>query len=119
MVSTMEQLHPLVPQLADLLGIEGNDYATMNEAGSPTKYTKAVHNRKPRPLSLDRVQGHLRGDCTIAVRLIASDNTAKAAVLDIDDGGEAALLRVLDEAQIAGLTAFAQTSHNPDHNHDG
>src|SRR6266508_2835285 len=81
--TSMETRHPLIIAYHDsLLGFTPTSYARMNTAGSARKYTK-VH-RSP---SLALIQAHLRGDITIAVPLIDAQGRARAAVLDVDEGG--------------------------------
>jgi hypothetical protein len=107
----MEKEHPLVYEYHRvILGFDPPAFAKMNERGSERKYTKIY-----RRLSYRLIQSHLRGDVTLAVCLINTAGSARAAVLDIDEGGEAALVRVLERAAQRQLTAFAQSSTNEEH----
>jgi hypothetical protein len=109
----MEKLHPLVVEYHNtILGFDAPAYAKMNGSDAERKYTKIY-----RRLSPLLIQAHLRGDVTLAVCLINTTGSAKAAVLDIDAGGEAALMRVRKQAEEQRLIAFAQSSTN--HHHDG
>jgi hypothetical protein len=110
--NVMEQIHPLVAEYkATILGFDPPAFAKMNELGSERKYTKIY-----RRLSHKLLQAHLRGDVTLAVCLINSAGSARTAVLDIDKGGEAALSRILYQAEQRQLIAFAQSSRNEEHN---
>src|SRR6266540_6608701 len=64
---------------------------------------------------------HLRGDTTYAAPLIGADGLAKALVIEIDSGGQAAIQSVLDCAAAARLTAFAfyVPANSNDSQHDG
>src|SRR5205823_6646550 len=107
----MDARHPLVSVYHDtVLGFEPHAFARMNAQDSTKKYTKVYRNVTPSLL-----QSHLRGDITIATSLIDSDGQARAAALDIDEGGIGALTRLLERAELAGLTAFAITSTNEEH----
>ena len=107
----MEQIHPLVRDYHDaILGFDAPAFAKMNAPDSVRKYTKIY-----RRLSYRLIQSHLRGDMTLAVCLINTAGSARAAVLDIDNGGEEALQRVLKQAEARSLVAFAQTSQNAEH----
>ena len=79
----MEHAHPLVAAYSQtILGFDAPAYAKMNERGDAHKYTKIY-----RRLSSRLIQSHLKGDVTLAVCLINTVGAARAAVLDIDDGG--------------------------------
>gem|GEM_PF-1423110 len=85
-------------------------YAVMQPETCEAKYITA----KARPEDRD-LHRHLEGERTIAVPLIGADDLAVAGGLDVDEGGEGALLAALDAAQRAGLTAWAITSTNDQH----
>jgi hypothetical protein len=100
----------LATQLQEVvLGFTPAAYAQMNKPPLP-KYT-TIH----RPLSRAHITAHLTGKTTLAAALIAPNGLAKAAVLDIDTGGEQALQLVLQKAEQWGFTALAQTSTTTDH----
>lgn len=107
----MELVHPLVADYKKtILGFDAPAFAKMNEPGSERKYTKVY-----RRLSNRLIQSHLRGDVTLAACLINTAGSARAAVLDIDSGGEVALVRILQRAEDKKLVAFAQSSINEEH----
>lgn len=107
----MEQIHPLVTLYQQvILGFEPLAYAKMNERGAPHKYTKIYRRLTPTVL-----RAHLRGDITIGTCLINQYNKARAAVLDIDQGGIEALSRTLAYTSSQGLHAFAISSDNEEH----
>jgi hypothetical protein len=109
----MEKVHPLVAEYHKaILDFWPPAFAKMNDLGNERKYTK-IYLR----LSYRLIQSHLRGDVTLAVCLINPAGSARTAVLDIDDGGEAALLHVPEVATKRRLIAFAQSSTN--YQHDG
>lgn len=116
----MEQPHPLVVAYQEtILGFEPPAYAKMNRRGALHKYSKVLieqgGERIYPPLTLDLIQSHLRGDITVAACLIDPEGRARASALDIDEGGEAAIRRVLDLAIVQGFTGFAQSSENDEH----
>ncbi len=80
-----------------VLGFEPTSYAQMNGPEAAKKYTKVY--RKLTPTLLLR---HLKGELTVASSLIDPAGKARAAVLDIDEGGEPALRRVLETARVQG-----------------
>jgi DNA-binding transcriptional ArsR family regulator len=82
----------------------------MQPATCEAKYTTAKACPEDRDL-----RRHLEGERTIAVPLIGADGLAVAGGLDVDEGGEGALLAALGAAQQAGLTAWAITSTNDEH----
>jgi hypothetical protein len=107
----MENVHPLVIEYhKTVLDFQPPAFAKMNEPGAQRKYTK-IYRRLSYPL----LQSHLRGDVTLATCLINTAGSARTAVLDIDSGGETALLRVLRAATERHLTTFAQSSTNAEH----
>lgn len=107
----MMTIHPLVHVYYDiLLGFPPQSYARMNPPGSERKYTK-IHSRP----GLSLIQAHLRGEVTIAVPLLNDKGEARAAVLDIDEGGQGGLTSLLEWAGTSGLVAFAVTSTNEKH----
>src|SRR5262245_1169282 len=107
----MENVHPLAIEYhKTVLDFQPPAFAKMNEPGAQRKYTK-IYRRLSYPL----LQSHLRGDITLAACLINTAGSARAAVLDIDSGGEAALLRVLSAATDRQFIAFAQSSTNNEH----
>lgn len=107
----MERVHPLVTLYKQtILGFEPLAFAKMNSPGAEAKYTKIY-----RPLSNHLIRLHLRGDMTLAVCLVNPAGLARAAVLDIDAGGQAALLSALEKARARRLVAFAQSSATAEH----
>jgi hypothetical protein len=107
----MEKPHPLVLEYQRIFdGYNPTCYDRMNEPGSLRKYTKLY-----RPLTYDVLRAHLRGDVTVAVRLINEADLARAAVVDIDEGGERALCKVLEVAEAQRFVAFGQSSRNEQH----
>lgn len=107
----MESVHPLVQEYEQaILGFQPRAYAKMNERGAAHKYIKVY-----RRLTLQLLGAHLRGDMTLATCLINSAGSARAAVLDIDEGGEEALRKVLYTAWGRGVSAFAQSSLGDEH----
>lgn len=116
----MEQPHPLVIAYQEtILGFEPPAYAKMNRRGALHKYSKVVIEeggvRRHPPLTSDLVQAHLRGDITVAASLIDPDGLARASALDIDEGGEPVIRRVLELATVQGFAGFAQSSENEEH----
>jgi hypothetical protein len=108
----MEQVHPLVYEYKQtIIGFDPPAFAKMLEPGASRKYTKIY-----RRLSNGLLQAHLRGDVTLAVCLINTAGSARAVALDIDEGGEAALIAVLAAARQRNLVAFAQSSPGTEHN---
>lgn len=116
----MEQTHPLVVAYQEtVLGFDPPAYAKMNRRGALHKYSKVVIDEQSAriypPLTSDLIQAHLRGDITVAACLIDPQGASRASALDIDEGGEEVLRRVLDLAAAQGFTAFAQSSENEEH----
>lgn len=116
----MEQPHPLVLAYQEtILGFEPPAYARMNGRGASYKYAKVVRDVEGKrvypPLTLDTLQAHLRGSQTVAACLIDPEGQARVSALDIDNGGEEVLRRVLEMAAIQGFTGFAQSSVNEQH----
>src|SRR5215212_3561818 len=75
--------------------------AWMQPPEAPSKYRKKFH-----PVTATELAAHLAGRITIAVPLIGRDGSARAAALDIDAGGEQAIVRTLAAATRLGYTAF-------------
>lgn len=84
--------------------------AWMQPAHAAAKYRKKFH-----AVSDVELAAHLAGRITIAAPLSGADGQAQAAALDIDQGGDAALHRVLHAAHQRGLTVVAVTSAHADH----
>jgi hypothetical protein len=78
--------------------------------GVERKFIKVHH-----PITDRELDAHLAGQLTLAAPLIGPDDLAYIAAIDLDAGGETALRRLLLEAQICDLTAFAITSSSPQH----
>lgn len=92
----MVQTHPLVIEFQRIFaGYNATCYDRMNKPGNPRKYTKIY-----KPLTRDLLRAHLRGDITVSVRLINEADLARAAVLDIDEGGEQALCPLCTAARV-------------------
>jgi hypothetical protein len=87
---------------------QGN-YAEMQPPGRRSKYVRANH-----PLTPDVLRAALDGQITVAAVPVAPDGTARAAILDIDQGGCQAVAVVLDVCASLGLWAFAQLGENTD-----
>ena len=85
-------------------------HARMNRPDALSKYT-----RIPGALSDRQLADHLAGRATYAAALIGADGLACAGALDIDQGGESAVRAALQAAQLAGLSAWAITSRNDEH----
>jgi hypothetical protein len=116
----MEQPHPLVVAYQEtILGFEPPAYAKMNGRGALRKYSKVVRTKNGvriyPPLTQDLIQAHLRGDITVAACLIDPEGMSRVSALDIDEGGEEVLRRVLNLATIQGFVGFAQSSVNEEH----
>jgi len=84
--------------------------ARMTNPGTAAKYITLHH-----PVRDSEIRAHLAGRLTLAAPLIGVDDTATAAALDVDSGGEAALWHLLVCAHARQLTAFAITSDGPTH----
>jgi hypothetical protein len=67
------------------------------------------------PITDRELDAHLAGQLTLAAPLIGPDDLAYIAAIDLDVGGEIALRRLLLEAQMCDLSAFAITSSSPQH----
>jgi hypothetical protein len=107
----MSERHPLATAfLAYVLGFEPEAYARMNPHGHERKYTKVYRRLTPHLLAQ-----HLQGEITLASSLINPQGRAQSAVIDIDEGGEDALHKVIEQAQIRGLNAVALTSKTEEH----
>lgn len=107
----MERPHPLVLAFEHVFaGYNATCYDRMNTPENTRKYTKLY-----RPLTQELLRAHLRGDVTVAVRLINEAGLARAAVVDIDEGGERALCRVLETAEAQRYIAFGVSSRNAAH----
>jgi hypothetical protein len=107
----MSERHPLATAfLAYVLGFEPEAYARMNPHGHERKYTKIYRKLTPHLLAQ-----HLQGEITLASSLIDPQGRAQSAVIDIDEGGEDALHKVIEQAQIRGLNAVALTSRTEEH----
>lgn len=107
----MERPHPLVQDFQRVFsGYNPTCYDLMREPGSTCKYTKLYQ-----PLTHELLRAHLRGHITVAIRLINEAGLARAAVLDIDEGGESALCRVLEIAEAQKFVAFGQSSRSEAH----
>jgi hypothetical protein len=61
---------------------------------------------------------HVEGTATYAIPLIGADGLARALVIELDDGAEAAARTMLDTCAAAGLTAFSIVCKGTD-DHDG
>jgi DNA-binding MarR family transcriptional regulator len=86
-------------------------HAVMMPKGYAAKYVR--RNASP---SLAHLDAHLAGGSTIAAPLIGADGLAQVIAADIDSGGQAALVRLLEACQVAGVAAVAFTSVNEAHN---
>src|SRR5919199_4609367 len=75
--------------------------AWMQPMGAAGKYRKKFH-----PVTATEIAAHLAGRITLAVPLIGDDGLARAAALDIDTGGPAAIRTALTAATQLGYTAF-------------
>ena len=75
-------------------------HARMTELGFVAKYL-----RHEAPITDTDLLGHVAGDITLAVQLVA-DDTAYAAACDLDQGGEAAIRRLMRAAEHAGCTPY-------------
>src|SRR5687768_16523533 len=90
-------------------------HAPAYQAWMQPPHAAAQYRKKCYPISDVERAAHLAGRLTIAAPLIGAAGQAHATALDIDSGGDDALLRVLDAAQRRGLTGFALTSTQADH----
>lgn len=111
---------------AQFLPDPGRGYALMNPPGYEAKYT-----RRHEPVTQDLLFGALNGQSrrtraggdwqTVAISIAITPQTsgakpqAKNIVLDVDQGGRLALIRLLETAKATGLTAFAQCGQSADH----
>jgi hypothetical protein len=106
----------MAPPGCDLLhDIVGNGYraqrhARMRSKGSAKKYTYVKTYPKDGihlPITDDEIRAHLDGSATYATLLIGADGLASGGCVELDTGGLDAARRVLDAAQISGVTMFA------------
>ena len=86
-----------------------SNYAAMQPRGRRSKYIRANQ-----PLTQDVLADALDGKQTVAAVPIAPDGTARAAILDVDQGGRQAVADALDICTALGVWAFAQLGENAD-----
>jgi hypothetical protein len=89
---------------------EPQRHAQMRGPQADRKYTDYRQ-----PITDAQIAAHLDSRITLAAPMVGPDGLARAAALDVDSGGIAALKQLLDAAQAHGWTAYAITSTNEEH----